>query len=281
MTGWMVRCRHCETELTDILQIYILAGYSFFDGEVLCGMQAHKALTKLERQPLLFQSVQEAIKSHIIDEGIRPGDMLPPETELARQLGVSRNSVREAVKALESTGILESRRGSGVYVREFSFEPLLNNLPYGLMGDLQDVSELLEIRRILELSMIENAISALTVRQKVEFDEVLVDMLRRASKGESFPQEDRHFHYLLFQHLGNQMLLKLMDVFWLAVSKASQSINLSDPNPIKTYEDHLAIVEAVKQRDAAKAREALDRHYDGIRERLAHTEKEVNAKTGR
>ncbi|MEZ4607633.1 MAG: FadR/GntR family transcriptional regulator [Deinococcales bacterium] len=225
-------------------------------------------LTKLDRPPLIFQSVQEAIKAHILTEGIKPGEPLLPETELARQLGVSRNSVREAIKALESTGILESRRGSGVYVRAFSFEPLLDNLPYGLMGDLQDVSELLELRQVLELAKIEHAITCLTPQQLEAIAEVLEGMRARALAQESFPEEDRRFHHLLFQELGNSMLLKLLDVFWMAVSKAAQHINMSDPNPLQTYQDHVDIFEALKAKDPQRARQALDKHYEGIRVRL-------------
>ncbi len=237
-----------------------------------------KALPKLERPPLLYQSVQDAIKAHIFDNGIRPGDPLPPETELARQLGVSRNSVREAVKALESTGILESRRGSGVFVREFSFEPLLDNLPYGLMVDVHDVAELLEIRRILELAKIGDAIERLTDEQLATFDALLAEMQKKAETGKSFPSEDRRFHQLLFQNLGNRMLLKLIDVFWLALSHAARSLYGVDPKPLITYRNHAAIVEALAAGDASAAQAALDVHYDDIRDRLAQIERGRSAK---
>lgn len=225
-------------------------------------------ITKLARTPPVHQSIQEVIKTYINHNKLKAGDALPPETDLARQIGVSRNSVREAIKALASMGILETRHGSGVYVQEFSFEPLLNNLPYGLMGDLQDLSELLEIRRILELAKIDAAIERISEAQLEQFNRILEGMRLRAERGESFPVEDRQFHRLLFENLGNSMLLKLIDVFWMAVSKAAQHINMADPNPVNTYRDHVAIVEALKLRDIEMARAALDRHYDGIRTRL-------------
>ena len=64
------------------------------------------------------------------------------------------------------------------------------------------------------------------------------------------------------------MLLKLIDVFWLAIQKASLQHNLADPKPIQTYRDHVAIVEALKARDVVQAMGALDCHYDGISARL-------------
>src|SRR5688500_15038392 len=119
------------------------------------------ALKPLTRQRLLYQSVQDAVRAFILDNKLRAGDPLPPETDLARQLGVSRNSVREAVKAMESLGILETGRGSGLFVRAFAFDPRLDNLSYGLLFDLQELAELLEIRRVLETGMIDAAMQAM------------------------------------------------------------------------------------------------------------------------
>ena len=226
------------------------------------------AIKKLDRPPLLHQSVQEAIRAYILEHALQPGAPLLPETELARQLGVSRNSVREAVKALESSGVLETRRGSGVFVQEFSFEPLLNNLPYGLMQDLRGLAELLDIRRVLELGMIESAMTATSQEQLGALRGVLERMRSLAERGRSFPEEDREFHRLLFLNLENQMLLKLLDVFWLAFRKASDHSTIDNTDLMRTYRDHVAIAERVAAKDVAGARAALESHYTGIQARL-------------
>lgn len=225
-------------------------------------------LKPIRRAPLLHIKVQTAIKDYIQRHQLQPNDALPSEGDLAKALEVSRNSVREAVKALESTGILETRRGSGVFVKAFSFEPLLNNLPYGLIGDVRDIAELLDIRRTLELAKVDAAIAHLNEEQLAGFTRILAGMQRRAERGESFPDEDREFHRLLFQNLGNTMLLKLNDVFWLAVTKAAEQLPMGDPTPTKTYHDHVAIFEALDARDVERARAALDHHYEGISTRL-------------
>lgn len=225
-------------------------------------------LKPLKRAPLIHIEVQSAIKDYIQRHKLQPHDALPSEGDLAKALEVSRNSVREAVKALESMGILETRRGSGVFVSSFSFDPLLNNLPYGLMGDVQNITELLDIRQILELAKIKSAIEHLTHEQVTEFDSILDKMYQKAKQGESFPEEDREFHHLLFQNVNNNVLLKLIDIFWLAVRKASEHLPMIDPNPMKTYQDHVDIVNAVKTKDIAMARIALDQHYEGISVRL-------------
>lgn len=230
------------------------------------------ALRPLTRQPLLHQSVLDAIRAFILDNKLQAGDPLPPETELARQLGVSRNSVREAVKAMESLGILETRRGSGLFVRAFSFDPLLENLLYGLLFDLRELAELLEIRRVLETGLVASAMRAMPHPAVESLGMVVGAMAERAKKGENFADEDRRFHQVLFESLGNQTLLKLLDVFWLTYREASRHTDMHNPDPIQTAQDHAAIYDAVAAGDAAEARAALDRHYAGITRRLARAQ---------
>lgn len=227
-----------------------------------------KPLQPLERPPSLYHSVQEAIRTYILDNSLQAGDALPPETEFARQLGVSRNLVREAVKALESLGVLEIRRGSGLFVRDFSFEPLLDNLYYGLLFDLRELAELLQVRRVLETGMMADVIQSLSAEQLAGLQGTVERMRLRAEKGEAFVEEDREFHQWLFQNLGNKTLLKLLDIFWLTFRKAAEHVDLWDYQPTQTYRDHAAILEAVMARDVAQARTALDQHYQGLTEKL-------------
>jgi len=229
-------------------------------------------LKPLVRPALLHQSVQDAIRAFILDNKLRAGDPLPPETDLARQLGVSRNSVREAVKSLESLGILETRRGSGLFVRAFSFDPLLENLSYGLLFDLRELAELLEIRRTLETGLIGATMRVMPGTAVVELGAVVTAMAERANRGENFADDDRRFHQVLFEPLGNQTLLKLLDVFWLTYREASRHTDMRNPDLIPTYNDHAAIYEAVAEGDVAEARAALDRHYAGLVGRLVRAQ---------
>jgi DNA-binding FadR family transcriptional regulator len=232
-------------------------------------------LKRLER-PALFRSVQDIIKNYILENNLSAGAPLPPETKLARQLGVSRSSVREAVKALESLGILETRRGSGLFVQDFSFEPLLENLPYGLLFDLHQLADLLVIRRVLEIGMIEAALAVITPEQLTQLQLLTKQMLLKAEQGQTFPAEDREFHATLFASLQNQMLLKLLDTFWLTFHKAAQLTDLQDHDPMRTYRDHVAILEAVVAGEVAQVRRALDQHYLSLEKRLKHVQQAHN-----
>ena len=84
------------------------------------------------RGPALSKAVRDYVKQYILDHKLQGGDALPPETQLAHDLGVGRSSVREAVKALQSLGIVEVRHGDGLYVREYNMDPILETLSFGL-----------------------------------------------------------------------------------------------------------------------------------------------------
>lgn len=233
------------------------------------------ALQPVVTPRLLAYTVKESIQSFIVENGLRPGDPLPSEGELARQLTVSRNSVREAVRALEALGYVETRRGSGLYVGHFSFDALVDSLPYGLMEGLTQLDELLELRRVIEMGLVEEVVNRIPDDDIEALRGLLAAMRSKAQRVETFPAEDRAFHRTLLLHRRNDMLLKLLDVFWLAFRVASDQANIIDPDPVSTCDAHEAILNAVVARDAVSAREALDRHYDGIKGRLRHARQET------
>jgi len=221
------------------------------------------------RPTLRYRSVQDFVKNYILENNLQAGDPLPPEMELARGLGISRNSVREAVKALESLGVLETRHGSGLFVRDFSFDPLLDNLPYGLLFDLEQLADLQEVRRLLEVGIIEDALNTISERQLAELQVVMDEMQARARRGQSVFEQDREFHRVLFQHLNNRVLSKLLDVFWETFHKAAILTDVEqDANPMHNYRNHAAILEAILARDVARARGALHQHYTDFESRL-------------
>ena len=97
-----------------------------------------------------------------------------------------------------------------------------------------------------------------------ELRKTLEEMRVLAEHGEGFPDADRRLHQVLFRCLGNRTLMRLVDVFWVAFYEASNFADLSNPDPMQTWREHVAIVDAVDARDTAEARNRLDRHYEGI-----------------
>jgi DNA-binding FadR family transcriptional regulator len=226
-------------------------------------------LQAVKRKQLLHQTAQEEIKAYIVGNTLKPGDPLPPEAELAQQLNISRNSVREAVKALEAVGILEARAGAGLFVRAFSFDAILENLAYGIQFDLKQLSDILEVRHRIEYGMVDRVVAVVTDDQVQRLESVLDRMREVAEQGRYVADYDQQFHQLLYENVDNSVLSKILDVFWAIYSEAQASVAMPQPaNPSDTYQRHVEIVAALKARDVAELQAAMAQHWHGIEGRV-------------
>jgi len=224
---------------------------------------------KLPLRQALTRSIQEEVKQLIVADGLQPGDLLPPEGQLAADLGVSRGSVREAIRGLESLGILEVRHGTGIVVRRFNFDSVYDLLSYSLVYDRTKIAEILQVRKWLEVSAISVIVDLISDEQIAEIERLLEQWEERAAAQMSTPEDDRTFHRLLCAPLGNQALVALLDVFWLVFHSVVVREITTDRQPTTTLEDHRAILAAVKQRDAPLAAEQMRRHFGGLEARIA------------
>ena len=225
------------------------------------------------RGPALSKAVRDYVKQYILDHKLQGGDPLPPETQLAQDLGVGRSSVREAVKALQSLGIVEVRHGDGLYVREYNMDPILETLSFGLRSGPTRLFELLQIRLWVEKAALEEAVCRINEVETEELDHLMQrwgEAAQKAQKpyGGHFAADlDEEFHRKLYSTLSNHTLNKLIEVFWIAFDDLDLPV-LEIAEPMNTYEDHRQMLEAVKMRDPSRAGELLDKHFDDIRGRI-------------
>jgi DNA-binding FadR family transcriptional regulator len=216
-----------------------------------------------------YQTAQQTIRAYILEHQLGAGDPLPPEGRLAQELGVSRPSIREAVKGLESLGILETRPGVGLFVRSFSFDPILDNLAYSVGCDRNSVAELLYVRKQLEAGAIEDVAASVTPAQLRVLRSIVDRMGERAAQGKAFPEEDRFFHRTLYTGLENPLLLKLLDVFWEVYRRLrDQTLRADQVDPVRSWENHRRVVEALEAGDGPVARAAMLAHFAGLEARV-------------
>lgn len=204
------------------------------------------------------------IKDMIIGGELSPGDRLPPEKELSEQLGLSRNSLREAVKALEAVRVLDVRRGDGTYVT--SLEPRLLQESTAFMVDLHsDTSlvELFEVRRILESSAAGMAASRITAEElaRLEADISGVD----AASVDDLIEHDLRFHESIADAAGNGYLSGLLSGLNSRTVRARIWRGLTEQDAVeRTLAEHRSIVAALKSGDAELARAATMMHVSGV-----------------
>ncbi len=219
------------------------------------------------RGQALHIAARDYIKQYILDHQLAPGDPLPPEGQFAQELGVGRSSVREAVKALQSLGIIEARQGNGLFVREYNFEPVLEVLSYGMRFDDAILREFFQIRLWLEAAVIGDAVKQIDAAGIAQLEGVLAQWAERVAAGQPMADLDKKFHDILCQSLNNQILLKLTEVFWLAYDKLKIP-GIHEVDPAAELIDHQAILAAVKDRDADLARQRLLDNFTHLQGRI-------------
>ena len=211
--------------------------------------------------------IQEELKKYILANGLKPGDRLPTEQSLAKQLGVSRTSLREALKSLQALGIIDAKPGEGMVVRAFNFDAILGNLSYGMIFERTELMDLLEIRESLELAFVSKAVEKIKQEEIEELEDILTLMNKKATQNQLFDEEDAMFHHKLFLPVGNYLLLSLLDVFWEVLHKLRDPIEV-ERDPLGSYERHRKVLEAVKNRNPEQARACLSDHFVSIKERV-------------
>lgn len=224
------------------------------------------------RSDAIFKIVQEQIKNYIIEQRLQPGDLLPTEMVLSQQLGISRNSLREALKALETVGVIETRHGLGTFVGRGSIAPLIAGVAFSLTQSLtsntRSLLELLELREILEGELVRRAIGLHTPEQLARLEE-LVEAMEQDRARAIDPAIDREFHDMLYMPLRNQTIALILHAFWDVFDGVEPQLpalpELVELNPSW----HRAILQAVQRRDRAAAAEAMHDQFTGIRRRIA------------
>ncbi|GGZ52908.1 transcriptional regulator [Streptomyces bluensis] len=224
--------------------------------------------------------VQRDVMQLILDRKLRPGAPLPTETELMGDLGVSRNSVREALKALQALDIVDIRHGYGTYVGQASLTPLVDGLTFRTLARPDDdpgaLAEILQVREVLEEGLIRRAAATLS---DTDLDrlEAVVDRMEAAGKaGEPFPELDREFHELLYAPLGNALVPQLLGAFWTVFRRVSGARGWTDdPAPELTVRRHRDIVTALRAHDIEAAQRAMADHFRGIEARAAQESRGV------
>ncbi|MYW66300.1 GntR family transcriptional regulator [Streptomyces sp. SID8379] len=223
------------------------------------------------------QDAQRRIKELIVEHGLGPGDPLPTEAELMERFGVSRNSLREALKSLQAQRIVEIRHGFGTYVGSMSLEPLIDGLAFrtvvGHRRGEDSLLELLLLREALEAGLMSSLVGKLGADELAELDGLVRRMHEEvAADGAIAAATDRAFHLALYGPLANRLLSELLDAFWSAFHQSrAQDVGRSpeDADGVELARMHGRIVAAVRAGDAEAAEAAVHQHFDDIRGRLS------------
>ncbi|MET8472050.1 FadR/GntR family transcriptional regulator [Streptomyces sp. NPDC006422] len=215
------------------------------------------------------QQAIERVKAMIGGGDLQPGQRLPTERDLAAQLGISRSSMREAIRALTVLGVLEARHGSGIYVTQLEAGDLLET--FGVVADLSrgtQLVELLEVRRILESTATALAAARITRSQLAEVADHLAAM-EATDDPEEILAHDLAFHRTIAAAAGNDTMAAILEGLSSRTFRARVWRGYEQEGAFeRTRREHARILRALNDHDPEAARAAAAAHVGEVEEWL-------------
>lgn len=216
------------------------------------------------------EQVFEQMQGLLIDGTWRAGDKLPSENELSDMFGVSRMTIRQAMQKLKALSLIETRTGSGSYVREFNPEDSLNELiPLMYIGEPSQI-HVFQFREMIDSESVRIATLMRDEKGIAKLEEYL-EKMKTAAKEDNrreFSQNDLKYHMAIVKMTGNPMLVKAYDILRNVLKESMYSvIEKMKYKPALTF--HRKILEAIKKGDEAEAEKLMRAH---IRQNYAYFE---------
>ncbi|MDO5722853.1 MAG: GntR family transcriptional regulator [Flaviflexus sp.] len=213
------------------------------------------------------EATMEAIEQYILASNLRPGDPLPTEAELCADLGVSRSSVREALRKLQALDIVAVRQGRGTYVGELSMSPFVKTmvLRASMAADsIESLCEVVAVRQILELGIAAEVVADLGGQHHEDLHELVNRMIEKADAGKKFLEEDIAFHQRLVAGTGNALMEQLTGAMWMVHMAVVPQLPTGEASLLATAHNHKKMLEAAESGDLEAYKAAIHDHYQPL-----------------
>lgn len=215
----------------------------------------------------LYESIVKQIQNLINEGELQPGQKLPPERELATELNVSRTSIREALRALEMMGYLESKVGvgGGTYIKEITLDNIISPFSKMLLKNDDFIIELLEVRLFLEIESARLAALRRTDEDIENMQKGIAQMEDEIQRGDSGLNGDNAFHRAISEAADNRVLQQFVYMCGdlLEVEREEHLLTQED-EPQRALSVHKKILEAIKNKDEEKAQKLMRNHILNI-----------------
>jgi GntR family transcriptional repressor for pyruvate dehydrogenase complex len=226
---------------------------------------------RTEKSEKAYESVIAYIKKQILCGSLKQGEKLPPERELAEMLGVSRNSVREALRILEVLGAVTSAQGAGNYISGNFQKSLFESLSLMFLLQEIDYRQLSELRRGLEQQAIFLAVDNIT-HQQIRSLEAIVSAMAASEDPEEKAILDQRLHYVISLASGNRLIFSILqalsDVTDLFIKDLRQNITANPMEAKRLQRIHENMVTCIKNHDRMGACRAMSDHFEIVDEHI-------------
>ena len=225
----------------------------------------HKSqMFKPIKKAKVYEEIVAKIKEMVEKGRFKSGDQLPVERELAEVFRVSRSSVREALRSLESQGFIESRQGDGTYIARQPVESLVRPLASVILTEKDDQMELFEMRRMIEPDLAYLAAERATEEEIAMMEKVLTLQQEQIDRGDYETDVDRNFHYIMARAARNKALLRITDNIIDLLAESREQYLQVEGRPQKSVLRHREVLEAIRARDPERAEKCMLEHLVDI-----------------
>jgi GntR family transcriptional repressor for pyruvate dehydrogenase complex len=235
-------------------------------------------LYKVIQASRLYEQIVQQIEESILKGELREGSQLPAERDLAKQFGVSRTAVREAIKALQEKGLVDAFPGRGTFVTNGTSNSMRRSLDRLVKsGEPGGWASLVEVREILEPEIAALAAVRADAQDITTMREALFVMDNAAWDSDAYIEADLDFHLALAEAAANPIVLSLIDSIVGLLREQRLRIFQVAGGPERGQSHHRRILEAIKRRDAQAARAEMQAHLSQIREDSRKTQDDQKA----
>lgn len=211
-----------------------------------------------------YEDIVKQIRDLIEKGRLKKGDQLPTERELTDTFKVSRATVREAIRTLESMRLVESKQGNGTYVLCSTEEALVQPLAAALFHEKDDLIDIFYVRKIIEPSVAQLAAAYATREEILELEEVLRKQEEDLLSGKNIVESDSAFHNILARMAKNRVLERLLLAVVDLLGQTREAYLQNDARAQESLKGHQKVLSAVKDADCAAARQAMLRHLESV-----------------
>ncbi len=221
-------------------------------------------LLKEVRREKIFEDIVRQIRRLIKTRKLRAGDRLPPERDLAQAFKVSRASVREAIRVLESSGLVKTRIGDGTYVETGSVENLVKPLATVVVGGRESLMDIFEGRKMGEPQRASLAAERATADEVLKLKNILNRQRKNVENRQLITEIDHSFHLLLARMAKSEVFLQFYNTLAELTNQTREEFLQEGDRPQKSIEGHKEILLAIEKGDPTLAKKAMSRHLKNI-----------------
>jgi GntR family transcriptional repressor for pyruvate dehydrogenase complex len=212
----------------------------------------------------IYKEIVKQIRTLISEGKLKSGDRLPPERDLAERFRVSRASVREALRALESMRLIQIRLGEGTFVREVSVDSLVEPLALVILTRREAVGELFEARRLLEPPIAALAARRSSKEEIQEMERIVEDQRKEVASGRTGLAEDAAFHAAIAGSAHNHAITRIVHALVDLLTQSREESLQTPGRPTRSQQDHERILAAIRGRHSEAARRAMLDHLVAV-----------------